>query len=123
VVARDVFAVSGTALAIRRALFERVGGIAAGYATGDWRDADLAARVHEAGARVRYVPATTVTDFADAVGPWPGVARRIDGWRFARCWSARLDGWTGTAPVDRAAPVAESERRAGAADDKARWAA
>jgi hypothetical protein len=122
-VARDVFAVSGGALAIRRALFERVGGIAAGYATGDWRDADLAARVHEDGFGVRYVPAATVTDFADAVGPLPGVARRIDAWRFARRWSAGLDDWTGAAPVDAAAPVTESARRERAADDKARWAA
>ena len=117
--ARDVFAVGDAALAIRRDLFEAIGGFAAGYATADWRAADLAARVRAAGARVRYVPSATATDFADRSAPRRAVALRADGWRFARAWSSRLADWTGTAaPVPPDGAAAES-----AATDSARWAA
>ena len=124
VAARDVFAVSGAALAIRRDLFERIGGIGAGYATADWRDADLAARVRAAGARVRFVPSATVTDFGDEVGPAGArrdVALRADAWRFARLWSARIAEWTGAAPPDGADPVGSEPGVGG--DDASRWAA
>lgn len=123
--ARDVFAVSGTALAIRRALFVRIGGVGAGYVTADWRDADLAARVRADGACVRFVPQATLTDFADAAGPRRSVALHADAWRFGRRWSARLDEWVGTGAPGAEGRAVEpgDDGPDDGPDDNARWAA
>lgn len=53
---RDVPGVTGAALAIRRALFERIGGVCEDYIIGDYEDFDLCLRVREAGATITYVP-------------------------------------------------------------------
>lgn len=116
---RNVFAVADAALAIRRDLFDAVDGFAGGYATADWRAADLAGRVRAAGAQVRYVPSAIVTDFADRAAPRNAVALRADGWRFARVWSSRLADWT----VAPASGSSDQLAAAPAGTDAARWAA
>jgi N-acetylglucosaminyl-diphospho-decaprenol L-rhamnosyltransferase len=58
-VARDVGWVSGCALAVRRVAFDAVDGFDPGYPL-YLEDVDLAARLQDAGWRVRYDPRTTV---------------------------------------------------------------
>jgi GT2 family glycosyltransferase len=55
--------VSGAALAIRRDLFERLGGFDEHFAPGYYEDADLAFRVRAAGYRVYYQPLSRVVHF------------------------------------------------------------
>ncbi|WP_202844443.1 glycosyltransferase [Luteimonas saliphila] len=57
---RDADYLSGAAIAIPRALFERVGGFDPRYAPAYYEDTDLAFAVREAGLRVRYQPAARV---------------------------------------------------------------
>lgn len=57
---RDADYVSGAAIAIPRALFDRVGGFDARYAPAYYEDTDLAFAVREAGHRVLYQPAAVV---------------------------------------------------------------
>lgn len=58
-VAQDVDWVSGAVFAVRRAAFDHVGGFDPGYPL-YVEDVDLAARLRDAGWRVRYDPVTTV---------------------------------------------------------------
>jgi N-acetylglucosaminyl-diphospho-decaprenol L-rhamnosyltransferase len=86
-VARDVGWVSGCALAVRRTAFDAVDGFDPGYPL-YLEDVDLAARLAEAGWRVRYDPRTTVVH---RVGASTGRRR----WR-ALVWHARgLDRYVG----------------------------
>jgi GT2 family glycosyltransferase/glycosyltransferase involved in cell wall biosynthesis len=55
--------VSGASLAIRRELFERLGGFDEHFAPGYYEDADLAFRVRAAGFRVLYQPLSRVVHF------------------------------------------------------------
>ena len=57
---RDVDYVSGAAMAIPRALFERAGGFDTRYAPAYYEDTDLAFAVRELGHRVLYLPAARV---------------------------------------------------------------
>ena len=57
---RDCDYASGAAIAIPRALFERVGGFDTRYAPAYYEDTDLAFAVREAGLRVVYQPASKV---------------------------------------------------------------
>ena len=57
---RDADYLSGAAIAIPRALFERIGGFDPRYAPAYYEDTDLAFAVREAGLRVRYQPAARV---------------------------------------------------------------
>jgi glycosyltransferase involved in cell wall biosynthesis len=58
--------VSGAALAIRRNLFEKLGGFDACFAPAYYEDADLAFRVRAAGYRVYYQPLSQVVHFEGA---------------------------------------------------------
>jgi N-acetylglucosaminyl-diphospho-decaprenol L-rhamnosyltransferase len=78
--ARDVGWVSGCTLAVRRAAFDEVDGFDPGYPL-YLEDVDLAARLADAGWRVRYAPVTTVVH---RVGASTGGRR----WR-ALTWHAR----------------------------------
>jgi O-antigen biosynthesis protein len=54
---------SGAAIALPRALFERLGGFDSHYAPAYYEDTDLAMRVRAAGLRVLYQPASVVVHF------------------------------------------------------------
>ncbi len=54
--ARDLSAVTGACLAIRRAVFEQVGGLEAEHLRVAWSDIDLCLRVRDAGYRVVWLP-------------------------------------------------------------------
>lgn len=68
---QDVSWVTGAALAIRRGLFEQVGGFDTAYTKGYFEDTDLCMKVREAGYRVRYEPRVT---FIHKVGSAGGSA-------------------------------------------------
>jgi GT2 family glycosyltransferase len=57
---RDVEALTGACLALRRAVAERFGGFDEDYVIGDFEDADLSARLAEAGLRRVMVDAATL---------------------------------------------------------------
>ena len=54
---------SGAAIALPRALFERLGGFDAHYAPAYYEDTDLAMKVREQGLKIFYQPAATVVHF------------------------------------------------------------
>ena len=60
---RRVAGVTGAALAIRRSLFERIGGVCEDYIIGDYEDSDLCLRVRETGAAILYVPEAELFHF------------------------------------------------------------
>ena len=53
---RDLSAVTGACLAVRRAVFDQVGGLEADYLRVAWSDIDLCLRVRQAGYRVLWLP-------------------------------------------------------------------
>ena len=60
---RDVPGVTGAALAIRRKLFERIGGVCEDYIIGDYEDSDLCLRIRAAGSTITYVPEAELFHF------------------------------------------------------------
>ena len=60
---RDVPGVTGAALAIRRKLFEQIGGVCEDYIIGDYEDSDLCLRVRSAGSAITYVPEAELFHF------------------------------------------------------------
>jgi GT2 family glycosyltransferase len=60
---RDVPGVTGAALAIRRKLFEQIGGVCEDYIIGDYEDSDLCLRVRAAGSSITYVPEAELFHF------------------------------------------------------------
>jgi GT2 family glycosyltransferase len=60
---RDVPGVTGAALAIRRKLFEQIGGFCEDYIIGDYEDSDLCLRVRTAGSAITYVPEAELFHF------------------------------------------------------------
>jgi GT2 family glycosyltransferase len=60
---RDVPGVTGAALAIRRKLFERIGGVCEDYIIGDYEDSDLCLRIRTAGSTITYVPEAELYHF------------------------------------------------------------
>jgi GT2 family glycosyltransferase len=60
---RDVPGVTGAALAIRRKLFEQIGGVCEDYIIGDYEDSDLCLRVRAAGCSITYVPEAELFHF------------------------------------------------------------
>jgi GT2 family glycosyltransferase len=61
--ARDVPAVTGAALMVKRTLFEAVDGLTEDYIVGDYEDSDLCLKLRAAGARIRYEPAAELWHF------------------------------------------------------------
>ncbi len=55
--------VTGAALMVHRALFERVGGICEEYIVGDYEDSDLCLRIHASGHTITYVPTAELFHF------------------------------------------------------------
>lgn len=60
---REVPAVTGAALMVKRTLFEAVGGLTEDYIVGDYEDSDLCLKLRAAGARIRYEPAAELWHF------------------------------------------------------------
>lgn len=60
---RDVPAVTGAALLVRRSLFEAVGGVCEDYIIGDYEDSDLCLRLRAEGAAIAYVPQSELYHF------------------------------------------------------------
>jgi GT2 family glycosyltransferase len=61
--AREVPAVTGAALMVKRSLFDAVGGLTEDYVVGDYEDSDLCLKLRAAGARIRYEPAAELWHF------------------------------------------------------------
>jgi GT2 family glycosyltransferase len=66
--AHDCEWVTGAALAIRRDVWQQVGGFDEGYTRGYFEDVDLCLKVREAGYRVRYEPDVTLIHKAGGSG-------------------------------------------------------
>ncbi len=62
-VRRDVPGVTGAALAIRRKLFEKIGGVCEDYIIGDYEDSDLCLRIRATGSAITYVPEAELFHF------------------------------------------------------------
>jgi len=92
---------SGAALAIPRALFERLGGFDQDFAPAYYEDADLAMRVRAAGYRVYYQPAARVVHFEGVSagtdrGPVVSGMKRyqaIHQQTFLARWGTEIAGW------------------------------
>jgi O-antigen biosynthesis protein len=69
--AHDVTWVTGAALAIRKSVFEALGGFDTVYERGYFEDADLCLRAREAGWKVRYTPACTLVHPVGTTGGSP----------------------------------------------------
>jgi GT2 family glycosyltransferase len=117
-IARDLLAVTGAALMIRRSLFDELGGFDAAYTNG-WEDVDLCLRAWSHGARVRYEPRAVMEHLESAT-----LGRMHDDSaneaRFVARWTATLAG----APRYRLAeipPVALAGRSSAARDHLQRW--
>lgn len=75
---RIVPAVTGAALLVRRALFERVGGISEDYIIGDYEDSDFCLKLRGIGAAIAYVPEAELWHFERrSIGAHPGYARTL----------------------------------------------
>lgn len=61
--AREVPAVTGAALMVKRSLFDSVGGLTEDYIVGDYEDSDLCLKLRAFGARIRYEPAAELWHF------------------------------------------------------------
>ncbi|HEV7893700.1 MAG TPA: glycosyltransferase [Pyrinomonadaceae bacterium] len=83
--AREVDYCTPASLAVRRDLFERLGGFDASYASHDYAAADLCMGVRSLGQRVVYQPASRVTHPEDARGASERV-RAADRERFRDKW-------------------------------------
>ena len=68
---------AGTALVIRKAALDQIGGLDAGYFI-YWEDADLSARLRQNGWDLAIEPSSTVLHFGGASGGGPDAARRAD---------------------------------------------
>lgn len=98
---REVDYCSGAALAIPRALFERLGGFDEHFAPAYYEDADLAMRVRAAGYRVYYQPAARVVHFEGVSagtdrGPVVSGMKRyqaINREKFLGRWGSEIADW------------------------------
>lgn len=68
---RDVTWATGAALAVRKDVFERLGGFDTRYERGYWEDCDLCWRIREAGYTIRYEPRATFVHVVGTTGGSP----------------------------------------------------
>lgn len=107
---RDLQAVTGASMAVRRAWFEDAGGFDTAY-TNSFEDIDLCLRARAAGLRVVYAPGSVAYHFesvsAGRVGPTDMVNYDLFRERWAGSWTDDLEGMRdearalGTDPEDR----------------------
>lgn len=95
-VAREVPALTGACLAVRRSLFERVGGFDDGFVIGDFEDSDLCLRLRAAGLGCWYEPAAVLyhverqsIDRHEAHGK--SVATMVNRWRQQQRWGREIE--------------------------------
>lgn len=88
--AREVDYCSAASLAVRRDLFERLGGFDVSYASAEYAAASLCMGVRSLGRKVVYQPASRVTHMEDARGVSARV-RAADRERFRDEWRATLE--------------------------------
>lgn len=86
---RELQAVTGACMLVRRDLFELLDGFDAGYWNG-LEDVDLCLRLGECGFKVFYEPGSVLTHHESAAGPerWSGLVRNLE--RFDARWGARV---------------------------------
>jgi len=119
-------ALPAACLAVRRQAFVDVGGFVPGYLTRVYRDADLSLRLRAAGFDLACGAAPAMVAFgADDATNGDEARVLADRQRFARRWSAWLDGASGDPPQE---PRNESEGRAPEGEPvvrfrRRRWAA
>ena len=99
--AREVDWVTGAALAIRRDLFERVGGFDTSYTRGYFEDTDICMKVRALGFKVWYEPACTLVHSVGSTGGNPHFAAN------ARLFRQR---WVDTNKVPRQSGYVSMER-------------
>jgi GT2 family glycosyltransferase len=116
-VARDLLAVTGAALMVRRSLFETLGGFDDGFVNG-WEDVDLCLRSWSRGLRVRYEPRAVIEHLESATLGRTHDDRGNEA-RFIARWNAALAG-APRYPLAEVPPVALAVARGCAAED--RWA-
>lgn len=77
--AGNCWAVTGACMAVRKPVFDELGGFDEGYWNG-YEDVDFCLRVWEAGMTVRYVPESVVTHLESQSGPerWSGLRQNIE---------------------------------------------
>lgn len=95
-VAREVPALTGACLAVRRAVFEQAGGFDEGYVIGDFEDSDLCLRLRSAGLACWYEPAASLfhverqsIDRHEAHGK--SVATMVNRWRQQQRWGVEIE--------------------------------
>ena len=67
-VPRDLDAITGSCLLVRRDAFERVGGFDENYRQGYWEDSDLCMKLRHSGYRIRFTPDSQITHFTGHSG-------------------------------------------------------
>lgn len=110
---REVDAVTGACLLIRRDVFRDVGGFDEGYLNG-YEDVDLCLRVREGGHRILYTPASVVYH-DESASPGRHDRERENLARLHKVWLGRLDTalpgrFGGHAPARPAAPREDAHR-------------
>jgi O-antigen biosynthesis protein len=102
---RTVDCCSGACLAVRRRAFEAVGGFDPAWAAAYYEDIDLCLRLREAGHRLIFEPAATVTDLRYGSGSFEARELSVDHRKwFVERWGHHLTGRP--ASLDRQLPVA-----------------
>ena len=93
--AREVPALTGACLAVRRALYDRLGGFDENFVIGDFEDSDFSLRLRAAGLTCWYEPAAVLyhverqsIDRHEAHGK--SVATMVNRWRQHRLWGAAI---------------------------------
>jgi GT2 family glycosyltransferase len=94
-VAREVPAVTGAALLVRRALFEAIGGFTEDYIIGDYEDSDLCLKIRRAGKKIRYQATVELYHFERrSIRLHPGYTRTVaaayNRWLHAGRWSEAM---------------------------------
>jgi GT2 family glycosyltransferase len=95
-ITRDVSAVTGACIAIRREVYRAVGGMNEGLPV-TWSDIDLCQRVRNAGLRIIWTPHAVLTHLEgetrgrDAADPDKQAAFEADGARYRAIWGAAVE--------------------------------
>ncbi|GHD50029.1 hypothetical protein GCM10017083_23220 [Thalassobaculum fulvum] len=94
--AREVPALTGACLAVRRSVYDRLGGFDENFVIGDFEDSDFSLRLREAGLGCWYEPAAALyhverqsIERHDAHGK--SVATMVNRWRQQRLWGAAIE--------------------------------